>query len=50
MIIIFLPTKKIISIKRKIHFIHFNHTNGVLQDESAAANSVIENGFLLSNY
>jgi len=34
--------------KRKIHFIHFNHTNGVLQDESAAANSVIENGFLLS--
>ena len=34
--------------KRKIHFIHFNHTNGALQDESDAANSVIENGFLLS--
>ena len=34
--------------KRKIHFIHFNHTNGVLHDKSVAANSVIENGFLLS--
>jgi len=34
--------------KRKIHFIHFNHTNQVLHDESDAANSVIENGFLLS--
>ena len=34
--------------KRKIHFIHFNHTNRVLQDGSDAANSVIKNGFLLS--
>jgi len=34
--------------KKKIHFIHFNHTNEVLHDDSSAANSVIENGFLLS--
>ncbi len=35
-------------LKKKIHFIHFNHTNEVLKEGSDAANSVIKNGFLLS--
>ena len=35
-------------LKKKIHFIHFNHTNEVLKEGSNAANSVIKNGFLLS--
>ena len=37
-----------LELKRKIHFIHFNHTNDVLRDGSDAANDVIERGFLLS--
>ena len=35
-------------LKTKIHFIHYNHTNDVLRDESKAAKSVIDNGFSLS--
>lgn len=31
--------------KQKIHFIHFNHTNPVLNSESDALKTVIENGF-----
>ena len=31
--------------KKKIHFIHFNHTNPVINPESAAYKLVIENGF-----
>ena len=37
-----------LDLKKKIHFIHFNHTNDVLRDESEAAKNVIDNGFLLS--
>ena len=37
-----------LELKKKIHFIHFNHTNEAIQDGSDAANSVINNGFLLS--
>jgi len=37
-----------LDLKKKIYFIHFNHTNKVIQDGSDAANSVINNGFLLS--
>ena len=37
-----------LDLKKKIHFIHFNHTNKAIQDGSDAANSVINNGFLLS--
>jgi len=37
-----------IDLKRKIHFIHFNHTNDVLRDGSDAVSAVIDNGFLLS--
>ncbi len=36
------------NLKRKIHFIHFNHTNEVLLEKSQAAKSVIDKGFLLS--
>ena len=31
--------------KQKIHFIHFNHTNPVLNPESDAMKTVLENGF-----
>ena len=31
--------------KQKIHFIHFNHTNPVLNSESEAFKTVVENGF-----
>ncbi len=31
--------------KKKIHFIHFNHTNPILQKNSAAAQNVIKQGF-----
>jgi len=31
--------------KKKIHFIHFNHTNPVINPESAAYKLVVENGF-----
>lgn len=31
--------------KQKIHFIHFNHTNPVLNDQSDAYQSVLDNGF-----
>ena len=37
-----------LDLKKKIDFIHFNHTNDVLRDESEAAKNVIDNGFLLS--
>jgi pyrroloquinoline quinone biosynthesis protein B len=31
--------------KRKIYFIHFNHTNPVLNPDSPQTKAVIENGF-----
>ena len=31
--------------KRKVYFIHFNHTNPLLIDDSDAQKSVIKNGF-----
>lgn len=31
--------------KAKVHFIHFNHTNALLQPESNASKTVIKNGF-----
>jgi pyrroloquinoline quinone biosynthesis protein B len=31
--------------KRKIHFIHFNHTNPLLREKSDAHSKVLENGF-----
>ena len=31
--------------KSKIHFIHFNHTNPLLNPESVQSRKVIENGF-----
>ena len=34
--------------KKKVHFIHFNHTNDVLRDGSEAMKNVIDEGFLLS--
>ena len=34
--------------KKKIHFIHFNHTNPTIDIESIEAKKVIQNGFLLS--
>jgi len=34
--------------KTKIHFIHFNHTNPVLNPESEAYNTIINNGFNIS--
>lgn len=34
--------------RSKIHFIHFNHTNPVLQPDSEARKEVIENGYQLS--
>ena len=34
--------------KTKIHFIHFNHTNPVLQEESSAKKEVIANGFRIA--
>ena len=37
-----------LSLKQKIHFIHFNHTNEILNNDSNALKSVIDNGFLLS--
>lgn len=39
-----LPDKE----KAKIHFIHFNHTNPVLQQNSEARKIVIENGYQIS--
>ena len=37
----YLPSEE----KNKIHFIHFNHTNPVLNSESDAYKAVIKNGF-----
>jgi pyrroloquinoline quinone biosynthesis protein B len=34
--------------KAKLHFIHFNHTNPLLQEVSAAKKEVIEKGFNLA--
>ena len=34
--------------KKKIHFIHFNHTNPTIDIKSHEAKNVIQNGFLLS--
>ncbi|MEM7185384.1 MAG: MBL fold metallo-hydrolase [Bacteroidota bacterium] len=31
--------------KKKVHFIHFNHTNALLRDDSPAYKKVLENGF-----
>lgn len=36
--------------KEKIYFIHFNHTNPVLNSESEAYKKVLENGFNISQY
>ena len=36
-----LPTAE----KGKVHFIHFNHTNPVLLENSEARRNVLENGF-----
>ena len=34
--------------KKKIHFIHFNHTNDAIREGSEAYNTIIKNGFLIS--
>ena len=34
--------------KRKVHFIHFNHTNPVINQKSSQAQHVIDNGFNLA--
>ena len=34
--------------KKKIHFIHFNHTNPVIDINSYASKEVLNNGFSLS--
>jgi len=34
--------------KKKVFFIHFNHTNPLLREESAATKLVLENGFSLA--
>lgn len=39
-----------LSEKQKIYFIHFNHTNPVLKRESEAYNTIISNGFNVSEY
>ncbi|MBT8231922.1 MAG: MBL fold metallo-hydrolase [Saprospiraceae bacterium] len=36
--------------KKKVHFIHFNHTNPLLNKSSDAYKTVIENGFNVSQY
>jgi pyrroloquinoline quinone biosynthesis protein B len=36
-----LPTKE----KNKVHFIHFNHTNPLLDASSKQSKMVLENGF-----
>lgn len=36
--------------KAKVHFIHFNHTNPLLNKESKAYKKVIENGFSVAKY
>ncbi len=35
--------------KKKIHFIHFNHTNALLDEESVQYNTVLEKGFGVSD-
>lgn len=35
---------------KKIHFIHFNHTNGLLNPESQQTKQVKENGFHLATF
>ena len=34
--------------KKKIHFIHFNHTNSILKKDKKAYNKVLDSGFLIS--
>jgi len=34
--------------KKKIHFIHFNHTNDALREDSNIYDDIIKNGFLIS--
>nr|WP_298999737.1 MBL fold metallo-hydrolase [uncultured Allomuricauda sp.] len=41
-----LPTNE----KKKIHFIHFNHTNPLLDNTSEAHQTVIENGFHIASF
>ncbi|MDT0608106.1 MBL fold metallo-hydrolase [Croceitalea rosinachiae] len=36
--------------KKKVHFIHFNHTNPLLNPKSKEANQVLQNGFNFSNF
>ena len=36
--------------KEKIHFIHFNHTNALLNSESEQAKKVLESGFKIANF
>ena len=35
-------------VKKKIHFIHFNHTNDVIRENTSARIEVINNGFSIS--
>ena len=34
--------------KKKVHFIHFNHTNGILNEDHKIYNEVLAKGFSLS--
>ena len=34
--------------KKKIHFIHLNHTNDAIREGSQAYNTIIDSGFLVS--
>ncbi|MDC0008336.1 MBL fold metallo-hydrolase [bacterium] len=36
--------------KRKIYFIHFNHTNGLLNPNSEQSNTVLKNGFNIAKF
>ena len=35
--------------KKRVHFIHFNHTNDAIRQNSDASNHIIEEGFLISS-
>ena len=35
--------------KKRVHFIHFNHTNDAIRENSDASNHIIEEGFLISS-
>ena len=34
--------------KKKIHFIHFNHTNDVIRENTNASMEVVNNGYSIS--